>query len=663
MLIYALQSYSSPALGSYTANQTYTVTDAIGNQLIQLGVAQNSGGPSFTAPVDVPLDQSGSPTGMVTKASTASGSAAVAAARKVFVPLTQNHAGIFDAMVAALAVGGSVELPSGVYDLTDGGTNTSPLPVYSGVPVRCPVRPVFQWAASGFVAPDSVPEAVLSGAVLVGDGTFDAFAGNTTALGSPPSSIPNAGFRGLIFENLVFKNVKSAIHIGGTNNSGAWHSSFVNLYAIGTTDFAYNLENWQHITVENVFAFGCAHGQRYACSFPASNLSPGNSSFYHLYCVRPDGSTISTRGIVFESYGAGAELNELDIGYIQCNGGPPGIVSPVTATMSSASANLSVPNASIFNIGDQVFFGVLNTNGFNKKELGQSYFVVARDTTGNTVQVSDTFGGTALMPTNGVSNSTQTIGSYGRPGIELLGWGGGTVKHFTLNNIDLETVSTGGLLLQNATSGRVGLRNVPALGTNQGCSHIVSRASTFKVDSTYEGIVVDADTASSYDMTGCRAGTPIQHNPGFGISRREQNSARIGLTMTEYDGSDCYARTSLSGDTVFWKTGLQFQVQQRGSGETDAAGNGNFFTYSGAGGGSRTLPQITSDNHVGITFSVTNPASSSISWNTSGGQTFNNKAGATSMTIGANSSAMVQSQKIGAAYIWAIIGTSGTVTF
>lgn len=33
------------------------------------------------------------------------------------------------------------------------------------------------------------------------------------------------------------------------------------------------------------------------------------------------------------------------------------------------------------------------------------------------------------------------------------------------------------------------------------------------------------------------------------------------------------------------------------------------------------------------------------------------------MTIGANSSAMVQSQKIGASYIWAIIGTSGTITF
>jgi len=82
MLIYALQSYSSSTLGTYTANQTYTVADAIGNQLIQLGVAQNSGGPSFTAPADVPLDQNGNPTGVVSKGSQTQGAAAVAAATR-----------------------------------------------------------------------------------------------------------------------------------------------------------------------------------------------------------------------------------------------------------------------------------------------------------------------------------------------------------------------------------------------------------------------------------------------------------------------------------------------------------------------------------------------------------------------------------------------------
>lgn len=588
--------------------------------------------------------------------------AAVAAARKVFTPLTSNHAGILDALVAALAVRGCVEIPSGTYDLTDGGTNTSPLPVYSGVSVRCPIRPVFQWASSGFIAPDSTPTAVLAGALLVGDGTFAAFAGNTAALGSPPSSVSNGGSSGLHYENLVFRNVTSGIKIGGTNNPGAWHSTFKNLYGIATTGFAVDLENWQHITVENVFAFGCVQGQRYSCSFSATTLSPGNSTFSHLYCVKPDTATISTRGIVFEAYGTGAELNELDIGYIQCNGG--GVrVDPVAVTMSSASANLAVANASLFAVDDQVFFGVQNTNGFNTKELGQSYFVVARDTTSNWIQVSDTMRGAAKTPTNGTSNSTQTVGSYGRPGIELVGRDGGSIKHFTVAHIDLETVSTGGLLLQNAISGRIGLRNVPALGVNAGWSHVVSRASSFKIDSTYEGIVVDADTASSYDRSGCRIGKPIQHNPGFGISRDEQFNARIGIAMTEYDKSDFYAFTSLGGDSIFFRTALQHQVQQRGSGETEAVGNGSYVTYNGAGGGSRTLPPIASDSHVGAIFSLTNTASSAITWNTSSSQTINNKPAATALTIGAYSQVMVQAQKIGASYIWSVLGTSGTVTF
>ena len=598
----------------------------------------------------------------VTFDSTPADSAAVAAARKVFVPLTKNRTGIYNAMIAALAVGGAVELDPVSYDLTDGGTNTTPLPVYSGLKITCPVLPQFYWGTSGFQAPDSVPQGVSVGAVLVGDGTFAAFQGNSDAVGAfaSPSAFTNAGFTGMHFEGIVFNNVTSAFKIGGTNNPGAWHSKFHHLYVLNATDWGVNLENFQHIDVRHVYALGCKHGQRYSCSSSTSILSPGNSSFDHIFCVRPSTATPYQKGIMFEAYGTGAELNELNVGYIQCNGGA-GITSPVTASMTSGSANIGVPNASIFEVGSVVFFGVSNTNGFNTKGLGQAYFVVSVDAAGNKIQVSDTFGGTAKTAT--ATNSTQTVGSYGYPGIWLNGWNGGYIKHFSLNNVDLETVSTAGLIAQNAISGRISLRNVPATGTNQGLSHVCARGSAIFIDSTYEGIILDADNQSSVAWSGARRGTPIQHNPGFGIVRDEQYSARIGVNLTEYDKSDFYAFTSLNGDSVFFRTALQFYVQQRGSGETEAVGNGNFVTYNGAGGGSRTLPQITSDSHVGVIFSLTNTASSSITWNTSGSQTFNNKAGSTAMTIGANSSAMVQGQKIGAAYIWAILGTSGTVTF
>ena len=590
----------------------------------------------------------------VTFDSTPADSAAVAAALggQIFKPATDDDAGIRAALLAALnAGGGTVPLKEMTY------TILSPLPIYSGVTVAG-VAPTLSWSSSD--APDGGSTTLSGGTILQGDGTFDCFAANTDALDSPPAQFANSGKSASGFLNLGFKNFTTAIHAGGTNNPGLWYAILKNIYVTGCTSWAINLENWQHLRAEHVFSFSTTHGQRYACSINASTLSPGNSSFDHIYHIDPHDAHVSAKGIRFESYGTNAQLNEVSIGYIQCNAPSRAVLSPVAATMTNGSANIGVPDASLFEVGLPVFFDAQNTNGFNTKAIGQTYFVVSVNTGTNQIQVSNTYGGTAK---NASGNTAINVGSYGYPGIELLGWNGGTFLHFTLNHIDLEPIATTGMLLQNCTSGRIGLRNVPATGTNKAQSQVCSRGSSFAIDSTYEGLILDLDAQSSVALLGCRRGVPIQHNPGFGMVRDEQYSARIGVNLTEYDRSDFYAFTSLNGDSVFFRTALQFYVQQRGSGETEAVGNGNFVTYNGAGGGSRTLPQITSDSHVGAIFSLTNTASGSITWNTSGSQTFNNKAGSTAMTIGANSSAMVQGQKIGASYIWAILGTSGTVTF
>lgn len=656
-----LDDINGGALGLLANGTTQTLPDALAQELINRGTfRRTSMAGAVLENLQVAFDpDTGVPSGIAARGSASAGSAAVAAALKEFVPLTANRTGIYNAMVAALAVGGCVSLPSGTYDLTDGGTNTTPLPVFSGVPVRCPQRPSFQWYPTGFIAPDSIPTAVLSGALLVGDGTFPAFAGNTTPLGSPPSSIPNAGFSGLHFENIVFKNVSTAIQIGATYNPGAWHSTFKNLYAIQTTSWGFNFENWQHITVENLFAWGCGHGQRWACSFNSANLAPGNSTFRHLYCVKPDTSTYHTRGIVFEAYGTSAELNELDIGYIQCNGGNS-FLAPVVATMSSAGPDISVPDASVFQADDMVYFSVLNTNGFNKNQLGQSYFVISVNTVANTIQVSDLMRGTAITPTNAVSNSTQSIGSYGRPGIELVGLSGGYVKHFTLNQIDLETHSTGGILLQTAISGRLGLRNTPTIAANSCWAHIVARnGASFSVDSNYESLVIDAQTGCSVALLGCRRATPIQTDCGWGIVRDDQDSGRVGISLSEYANTDLVAKTPAAwgGDTIYWRSAQQYKVSQRGSGETDTAGSANYLTMT-VSGGTRTLPLISSDTQVGVTLSMSNPFSVSCTWNSTT-NAFGNKPAATALTIPAYGSATVQAQKVGATYFWAVINQNG----
>ena len=304
-------------------------------------------------------------------------SAAVAAALggQIFKPATDDDAGIRAALLAALnAGGGTVPLKEMTY------TILSPLPIYSGVTVAG-VAPTLSWSSSD--APDGGSTTLSGGTILQGDGTFDCFAANTAALGSPPAQFSNSGKSASGFINLGFKNFTTAIHAGGTNNPGLWYGILKNIYVTGCTSWAINLENWQHLRAEHVFSFSTTHGQRYACSINASTLSPGNSSFDHIYHIDPQNAPVSAKGIRFESYGTNAQLNEVSIGYIQCNAPSRTVLSPVAATMTNGSPNIGVPDASLFEVGLPVFFGAQNTNGFNTKAIGQTYFVVSVNTSTN----------------------------------------------------------------------------------------------------------------------------------------------------------------------------------------------------------------------------------------------------------------------------------------
>lgn len=576
----------------------------------------------------------------------------------VIKPTAPTGRAIREALFAALAVRGRVVLDSlTTYDLTDGGTNNQPLPIYNNMSISCDVMPSFQWSTIGFQSPDSIPQVVV-GAQLVGDGTFDAFEVNSGAVAPfpNPGSFSNAGISGAHFENLVFKNVRTAIHAGGQNNPGLWHSDIRRVYVIESTGWGIDLENFQHICVSQVYTLGCKNGQRYACSSGNTILSPGNSEFDHLFNNRKADST--GRGILLEAYGTGAELNECNIDYIQCNSGP-GLVAPVPATMSSASANISVPNASLFVLDQPVYFTVLNTNGFNTPKLGRAYFVVNVNTTNNTIQVANMVRGTAIVPTNGTANSTQSVGSFGFPGIEIVGHTGGKVLHWTMANIDQEAVGTMGFLLQNALSGKCSFRNVVSPAPGKAQSTVASRESSFILESCYEGIVIDADAASSVAWLGARTGVPIQDNYGFGITRSD-TTGLVGLALTEYQQHDAIVQrpSNFGGDTVFWRTALQHRVTQRGNGETEAVGNGTYFTLNSSGG-NRNLPLINNDNQLGVTFSLTNPYNATATYTANAANTFNNKAGAAVLTIPAHTSVTVQAQKLGSTFFWAVLNGNG----
>lgn len=286
MLIYALQSYSSPALGSYTANQTYTVTDAIGNQLIQLGVAQNSGGPSFTAPVDVPLDQSGSPTGMVTKASTASGSAAVAAAmgQMAAVPQTNDVTGIQAAIDLIAATGngtGTVWLRDAVYT---GFSSSNRVVMRSGINL-IGVPPTL--ATSG-VVPDQQWDAS-SGTRFVGDGSADCIgvvdgvALSPSLTGTTAATFSTEYIRGFILEGIEFSLMKTAVKMGATNRMGPVNGYFGKLYARDCSGPGFDIMNYMRCTATGeIWTFNC-DGQRWSHDLDYTTLQPGNSILPNLY--------------------------------------------------------------------------------------------------------------------------------------------------------------------------------------------------------------------------------------------------------------------------------------------------------------------------------------------------------------------------------------------
>lgn len=105
-----------------------------------------------------------------------------------------------------------------------------------------------------------------------------------------------------------------------------------------------------------------------------------------------------------------------------------------------------------------------------------------------------------------------------------------------------------------------------------------------------------------------------------------------------FNGADTYHTLS-----TLWP--FCFGSSWQASGTTLTSAMGGFITYTGSSGGNLTLPIITATNtstpsnsggNVGVVIAICNPASGSITINTSSSQTFNG-TGSTSYTLAANS--------------------------
>lgn len=636
MLIYALQSYSSPALGSYTANQTYTVTDAIGNQLIQLGVAQNSGGPSFTAPVDVPLDQSGSPTGMVTKASTASGSAAVAAALggAVLGETTGTEAGIRAAAAAvSLMGGGIVQLQPKTY------TITSPLPYYNNVYYR------------GAKAHASMRNNTVDGGTILDCVTkaFNCFEYNPTDSGSLPANIgATEGIGGGVLD-LGIRRAKYGIKYGALFNGGARDCVVDGVYVTECAQWGIWAENCHNIRWGTVVAYDCVVGGVAIVASGGAQWNYGNDTIDSVITQGTPTTSPLMRGLSIMSRG-GSEINDVLVKHATCIGGNSGdSLDTQSVTYVANSPDIQVTDLSKFAVDVAITAGS-STGGIVTKN---TYFVISKSgsTGAGTVQISAQMGGTVATPSAG-GTLTWYIG--GGQGIEVVGYGqglGNTATYVRVLWSDIEVTGPCGYIVQNSVGGRYDLgRPGPAHAYR---SNFTTRASDARNEANFPiGI-------NAYDCD-----NPVFRFTGYKPSNRWNNRG-VGQW---YDGSTTNYSVNITGkrdkgdiycddptfayNPVMFGGPIKLLHAQISAGNTisGSSSSGQVLTYTGAAG-SVGMPTLV-DQLCGLPLFIFNAGTGTATFNTQSGQAVG-LGGPTSFTVASGAVAMVMGHNSGGTFIWA----------
>ncbi len=540
--------------------------------------------------------------------------------------------GIVAARQAAIdAGGGTVWLPA-----TDSMTLTAPIQLASGV--------IFRGNATAFDANyNSIPAATR----LLGDGTFPCFQHNQTDLGTPPTdyaAFQAAMVKGAGVMDLVMDNFSHAIKCGGLYNPGAQFSEFKNLYS-RRCGVGFWYENLIYCRIEEhliqnfgtwAFAFGGSGGVA---------LNNGVSTIKKVFSQ--DSTTTKPRGFVLFARGAtNTGLNAMTVENV--NTILPRATVTQAATMANTSADVALASAANFAVDMPVTVSA-SVNGFT---AGQIYFVISK--VANTVQLSDTIGGTAKTATGATAVNLITNGFAN---VEVVAYGGSTIQPGTLTQMDCEGGATANLILQNAQSVNVVLGYSEAAYRNVA---VVARNAKFcnvRAGQDY------ANTGMDFDIDANSKTTTIEGPRSYPYGRNSSGYSALGLQALS--GSDTRYKTDTgmlalsgqygpdvainknSGCMEFGNAGLAIPSTPIASGATMA--NKSCYVYTGAGGGSVTLPTIVA-NGEGVMIRIVNPSAGTLTVNTAASQTINGTG--TSFSMAANSSAELIACNNGGTLFW-----------
>lgn len=532
------------------------------------------------------------------------------------------------ANAAYAAGGGRLLFQEGQYEITAAGLPVLPRVVYEGVQ---PSIPQVNHVTGSYLADGDWTAA--GGTVLHGTGTGPCFAKNTAAVipiddNYGDTEVPGAGFL-----KMVLSNFTDGIAVGGLNQMGLTWGVIDEIYCTDMSGWGVNLVNFAHLRIGRITTQKCATGgQRYATELPWNVFQPANSIIDDLYHKTPTDPSAKARrkakGIVFESRNDGpgvyGSLGQLDVRRVQTNAYNRALLS-VTATMTSGSADIAVPDGTEF-AADMVCVFTSTVGGFT---AGYAYVVLS--VAGNNVQLGNLRGGAAIVPN---ASGTPTLQTYGQPGILIAGGTAASlIQGSRFGMVDSEGQSSCAVYLQGLRDVDLTMTAVPT-AMNAG---IVVRDSQNSLIHNRTQVDTDIDAASAtvrYD--GSR--NTVRGRPGKGIyydNFRKVHALSVGGGGNEQQGGDLQYRAQM----LYPTNGMGERIYPRDSNITLTATNTGQVISTAAGAITYTLPTIVSDtgdwsaSNLGAWFEVTVLGAGTVTVQTSGGQLLNKVSGLTSKAI------------------------------
>lgn len=595
---------------------------------------------------------------------TGSGGGANLTSAAVFLPPTDDYAGIMAARAAAIAAGGgTVQLKAITYDI---GGNT--IPLVNGV--------VFQGAGNVFnysaaIAPDFGLTAG-TGTIIKGNGTAAAFAYNATPRGAIWASqialtldgVSNTGVK-----NLCIDGALHGIMCGNLYASGAWWSVFQKVVAINCTGWGFYFENFQHVMFDNLYAINCVVGHHYYGASGSDKCNLGNSSFRDIFQTYGPLHTNTTKHCVFQArdpLGAGSSINNLNIANIagvSANAASStGGVTQAGCTFNGANANINIPNSAEFPVGMPLRFTAIT--GATNIVTTQTYFVRTSAANVITISVAKEIGA-AIVPNVA---GTCTINTLGFPVLSFEGIDNSGLTNIKAVNIDTEGSGSALIFLQRlaqeGNSIEVGggingalTKNISSV-TVRLCYplllNFLSQCSQVDIDPQSDRIVIGVGYRPQ--RFAVHAGTGGRQAMGLGFAFDSDplvvDTPSTGIFM---DGSSTPTIRHLlvSGITTFAKW-VRFRHEAQGNNNAINTNQGSVITgvNSLAAAWTQRLPDASALN-VGIVIYINNPTAFDCTVTTVGGQTIHhNGVSAASNVLAARSTACFVSQFNNATYAW-----------